>query len=153
MNSRKLKLLQERKGKFWAHEITTQGLKSRVQWIKEVAANTTFFHSFASARRNTNAIWSLKDKNGNLVSEDLSLKHLGKQHFSELFEDGGSTNIADQLKVIRLFPTLTEEEDVDRFLEPISSQEVEVVLKGFKKGKIPGPDGWHVEFFLDFLIF
>ena len=52
--------------------------------------------------------------------------------------------------MIRLFPTLIEKEDVDRFLEPITIQEVEAILKGFKKDKILGPDGWPVEFFLDF---
>ena len=73
-NADKLKILQERKGKYWAHEITTQRLKSRVQWIKEGDANTRFFHSCASAHRNTNAIWSLKDQNGLSISEDLALK-------------------------------------------------------------------------------
>ena len=34
-NVEKWKTLQERKGKYSAHEITTQRLKSRVQWIKE----------------------------------------------------------------------------------------------------------------------
>ena len=52
--------------------------------------------------------------------------------------------------MIRLFPTLTEKEDVDQFLESITIKEVEVVLKGFKKDKIPGPDGRPVEFFLAF---
>ena len=85
-----------------------------------------------------------------MVSDDAPIKQLGKQHFSDLFEDDRTTNITDQLKVIRLFPTLIEKEDVDWFLEPISIQEVEVVLKGFKKDKSPGPDGWSVEFFLAF---
>ena len=88
-----------------------------------------------------------------MVTEDLALKHLGEQHFGELFEDDGSTNFADQLKVIRLFPTLTEDGDVDAFLEPITSQEVEVVLKGFKKDKIPGLNGWPMEYFLSFFDF
>ena len=51
-----------------------------------------------------------------------------------------------------LFPTLRVEEDVDRFLDPITSQEVEVVLKGFKKDKIPSLNGWPVELFLFFFI-
>ena len=79
-NADKLKILQARKGKYWAHEITTQRLKSRVQWIKEGDANTSFFHSYASSRRNTNTTWSLNDKDGNPVSEDPALKMLGKQH-------------------------------------------------------------------------
>ena len=45
---------------------------------------------------------------------------------------------------------MTIEEDIDRFLKPISAQEVEAILKGFKKDKSPGPDGWPVEFFLAF---
>ena len=143
-----MKALQVRKGKYWAHEITTQRLKSRVQWIKEGDANTRFFHSFASARKNTNTIWSLNDQDGNSDSEDLALKQLGKHHFSDLFGDDKSTNIADQLKVISLFPNMTTDEDIDRFLKPITAQEVEAVLKGFKKDKSPGPDGWPVEFFL-----
>ena len=59
-------------------------------------------------------------------------------------------NISDQLKVIRLFPTFTQVEEVNCFLEPITIHEVEVVLKGFKKDKSPGPDGWPIEYFLAF---
>ena len=60
-NKIKWESLQEKKSKYWAHEITTQRLKSRVLWLKEGDANMRFFHSFASARRNTNTIWSLND--------------------------------------------------------------------------------------------
>ena len=109
--------------------------KSRVLWLKEGDANTKLFHAFASARRNSNAIWSLKDINGNLVSNDESLKNMGKQHFSELFMDDKSSNIADQLKVIRLFSTFTQTKEVNCFLEPVTIQKVEAVLKGFKKDK------------------
>ena len=121
-----------------------------MQWINEGDANTRFFHSSASARRNTKAIWSLNDKDGRPISEDSALKFLGKQHFSDLFGDDKTSNIADQLKVIRLFPNMTIDEDIDCFLKPISIQEVEAVLKGFKKDKILGPDGWPIEFFLAF---
>ena len=68
----------------------------------------SFFHSFASTRKNSDVIWSLNDSFGNVVSEDVPLKQLGKPHFSDLFQDDGSTNISDQLKVIRIFSTLTE---------------------------------------------
>ena len=39
-NADKLKILQSRKGIYWAHEITTHKRKRRVQWINEGDANT-----------------------------------------------------------------------------------------------------------------
>ena len=85
------------------------------------------------------------------MSEDSTLKMLSKQHFSDLFNDDKKTNIVDQLKVIRLFLNMTVEEDIDCFLKPISIQEVEAVIKGFKKDKSPSPNGWPVELFLAFI--
>ena len=49
-----------------------------------------------------------------------------------------------------MFLTFILDEEVNCFLEPITIQEVEAVLKGFKKDKSPVPDGWPVEFFLAF---
>ena len=43
---------------------------------------------------------------------------------------------------------MTTDEDIECFLKPILGSEVEAVLKGFKKDKSPGPDGWPVKFFL-----
>ena len=40
--------------------------------------------------------------------------------------------------------------DKECFLAAITLSEVDVVLKGFKKDKIPSPNGWHAKFFLDF---
>ena len=48
---------------------------------------------------------------------------------------------------------MTQVEDVDCFLKPITLQEVESILRGLKKDKSPGPDGWPVEFFLAFFDF
>ena len=85
-----------------------------------------------------------------MVEEEAQLILMGAQHFSDLFTDEGNTNIVDQLKVIRLFPTFVQEEERVSFRANITLTEVEDVLKGFKKNKIPGPDVWPVEFFLSF---
>ena len=45
---------------------------------------------------------------------------------------------------------MTLEDDINCFLQPITGPEVDAVLRGFKKDKSPGPDGWPVEFFLAF---
>ena len=79
------------------------------------------------------------------------LHSLGVQHFSELFSDDGKTNIEAQLNVIRIYPSFVQEEDRELFLSPFTLQNVESVLRGFKKDKSPGPNGWLVEFYLHFI--
>ena len=142
--------LRARKESLLAHQILTWKLKSRVDWIQEGDANTKFFHSFSLARRNAKSIWDLKDRNGDLIEDDTKLKALGVQHFSDLFSNDGKTNIEAQLNVIRLFPSFVQEEDKELFFSDFTLPEVECVLKGFKKDKSPGLNGWPVEFYLHF---
>ena len=124
------------------HEISTTRLKSRITGALKGDANTKYFHAVATARKNQNAIWSLKDEMGTWVSDDQSLKALGIKHFKTMFEDDKMTNLESPLNVIRLFPTYISMEDKYSFSRPISIQEVEKALKLFKKDKAPGPDGW-----------
>ena len=51
----------------------------------------------ASARKNQNAIWNLKDDSGNWVTDDLGLKALGVCHFEHIFADDSSTNLLARL--------------------------------------------------------
>ena len=54
-----LTTLKAQKEKLLVHESLTWKLKSRVNWIELGDANTKFFHGFASARKNFNAIWAI----------------------------------------------------------------------------------------------
>ena len=125
-------------------------LQSRMTWANLGDANTKFFHSMASARRNQNAIWGLQDELRNLIEDDKGLKALGVRYFSKIFKDDNQTNIVAQLKVICLFPSFILQEDSESFTRHISLEEVELGLKSFKWDKSPRPDGWPVELFLAF---
>ena len=100
-----------------------------------------FVHSYALARRNSTTIWGLQNQEGTLIEDDAHLKDMGAWHFTNLFTDDGASNIKDQLKVIRLFPSFLTEEDKTTFLSYFSLLEIDGVLKGLKKDKIPRPDG------------
>ena len=61
-----------------------------------------------------------------------------------MFKDDGCTNIGDQLKVNKLYPSYISKEKGGVFTMEVSLAEVEGALKIFKKDKSPGFDGWHV---------
>ena len=132
------------------HELLTAQLKSRVTWASLGDANTKRFHAVASARRNQNAIWALEDDMGNLIEDEKGLKDLGVKYFSDIFRDDHQTNIVAQLKVIRLFPSFIYPDETERFSLHITLGEIEHALRSFKRDKIPRPNDWQVEFFLDF---
>jgi len=52
--------------------------------------------------------------------------------------------------VEKLYPQSITAEENSHFLIPCNIQEVLAALKSFSKDKIPGPDGWTVEFYLHF---
>ena len=89
----KLKLLLD-------HELCTSFLQSKMTWENLGDANMKYFHSVASARRNQNAIWGLKEDMGNLIEDDKGLKDLGVRYFSKIFKDDNQINIVAQLKVL-----------------------------------------------------
>ena len=59
--------LKGRNKKYLSHEVLTWKLKSTINWIEKGDANTKFFHSFASTRRNFNDIWALQNENSMMV--------------------------------------------------------------------------------------
>ena len=48
-----------------------------------------------------------------------------------------------------MFPGSTSDEDNLELMEEVSEEEVKATLLSFQKDKIPEPDGWTVELFLD----
>ena len=144
-----LRSLQDRKKSILAHELLTWQLKSRVQWDTMGDTNTKFCHSIASSHRNHNSIWALQNVELSWIESDEQLKELEVKHFTGIFKDDNQTNIVDQLKAVQLFPAYLSHEQAACFDSETTLSEIEGALKTFKKDKIPGPDGWTIEFFLE----
>ena len=89
----RLSILKLELKKLLDHELRSAMLQSRLSWASLGDANTKFFHSVASARKNQNVIWGVQDERGILVEEDKELKALGVRFFSQIFKDDGHMNI------------------------------------------------------------
>eukprot|EP00253_Pinus_taeda_P031803 PITA_31803 len=143
LENQKTKILKER-------EESTR-LRSRALWIQAGDANTKFFHNFAKSRKISNTNWKLPTPDGQIADTFNKLAHLGTSHIRELYKCPREVNLPDIINVATHFPRFVEEEDVGELNIPVSVEELEGVMKWFKKDKSPSPDGWTIEFYLAFL--
>jgi hypothetical protein len=119
-------------------------------WINDGDLNTKYFHCFANNRRIQNTIWDIKGADDVWTSDPMEIQREGVKYFSDIFKKPVDSNITQMLKVINLFPRYFSEEDGQALFKEVTTDEILGVLKGFKKDKSPGPDGWSVEFYLEF---
>lgn len=130
-------------------------LKSRALWLKVGDDNPRLFQNYAKGRKVTNTIWKLPLPNGELADNFQKLSRLGTSHFQNLFIAPQEVNLADIIHVAGLFPRYVGEEEENELIAPVTLEELEGVLKWFKKDKISGLDGWPIEFysaFYDFMV-
>jgi hypothetical protein len=125
-------------------------LRSRAIWIQAGDDNSKFFHSYANNRKVSNTIWKLPTPAGDMADSFNKIARLGISHFRELYKCPPEANLPDIFQVASHFPRFAEEEDVELLSAPVTTGELEGILKWFKKDKSPGPDGWTIEFYLAF---
>ncbi|XP_026396059.1 uncharacterized protein LOC113290691 [Papaver somniferum] len=66
--------------------------KSRMKWIKEGAANTSFFHTNLKNRSSSNLISELEDSNGNVISDQDQIADCLVNHFRKRLKNKVSTS-------------------------------------------------------------
>jgi hypothetical protein len=72
------------------------------------------------------------------------------RYFSNFYKESEHNSCEDQIAIVRLYPRIVTEEEVNTLESPCTTEEINEVLKGFTKDKSLGPDGWTVEFFLNY---
>eukprot|EP00253_Pinus_taeda_P027180 PITA_27180 len=142
LEQQKIKILKEREESI--------RLRSRALWMKAGDDNTKFFHNFAKCRKVSNTIWKLPSPDGDIADNFNKLAHLGISYFRNLYRSPHEENLLDIINVANHFPRFVEGEDMNALTEPVSTAELEGVMKWFKKDKSPGPDGWTIEFYIAF---
>jgi hypothetical protein len=147
----RLKLLESERNKLLMEEEERWRLKSRATWIQCGDKNTKYFHNFASHRRNKKHLWEIKDDQDQVHHGQEAIKMEAKRFFSSFYQESTQNSIVDQVESVRLYPRLVSDEDIIILEKVVTKEEVLEVLKGFTKDKIPGPDGWTVEFFISLL--
>jgi len=135
-----IRKLEKRKNLILSKEEATWRLKSRPIWLKEGDRNTRFFHKFASARREKNSIWSIKDEKGNVLLSQHEIAREAVRYFQNQYRRR-EVIFQDALWGIELVPKMFNDVANEDFIKPVSEEELLKAIKSFKKDKSPGPDG------------
>jgi hypothetical protein len=119
-------------------------------WLAGGDKNTRFFHRFASARRSKKQLWDIEEEDGTTHHAQEDIKAAAANHFKAFFQVTSAPSLTAQVELASRFPKMVTTEEALALESPCTKEELLAVLKGFKKEKSPGPDGWSVELYLHF---
>jgi hypothetical protein len=111
--------------------------RSRLDWLKEGDRNTSFFHSKARERAQTNRILALRKEDGTVVTAQKDLESEAMAFYSRLFtrqEELDPGPILDQISA-KVTPQMN-----DALMKPFAAEEVREALFMMGASKAPGPD-------------
>ena len=78
-----------------------------------------------------NAIWDLKNEDGDMVTSLNDLAELGVKHFQNLFKAPVGTSLAEIIQISHMFPCFAEEVDNGNLMEEVSKEELKEVIHSF----------------------
>lgn len=101
--------------------------RSKLHWLANGDRNTSYFHSFASKRREVNHIQGLKDSTGQWCKKPEDIKRIIEKHFGELFST--SEPSAEDINIVleRVQPKVSENMN-RRLAQPYTGKEVSEAL-------------------------
>lgn len=74
--------------------------------------NTRFFHNHAKCRRKENAIWGIRDDDGNYISIQADIEQVTVRHFNAQFKQK-EQNFTKQMEFISLMPCMFADDDMN----------------------------------------
>nr|KYP67312.1 hypothetical protein KK1_013639 [Cajanus cajan] len=106
--------------------------KSRLKWLREGDANTSFFHGYINKRRLKNEIRALLINNV-WYREPVTMKEGVQSYFEQHFEE-----------------KMHNRPDATMLILPFSEEEVKEAVWDCEGAKSPGPNGYNFNFIKDF---
>ncbi|KAL4353131.1 hypothetical protein GQ457_06G018130 [Hibiscus cannabinus] len=137
--------IQNLKAKLWAKYRKDERewlQKSRLKWFKDGDKNTKFFHITASLRNKTNYISCIRVKN-EVLSDQHSISLAFEDHFRSSF------NNLSTLPVIEFMGEFTKlsQGSAELLDTPFTIEEVWSSVFSADGNRVPGPDGFNLDFF------
>ncbi|CAL1383060.1 unnamed protein product [Linum trigynum] len=121
--------------------------RSRVDWLKHVDKNTSFFHKKATTRRRRNMIRRIKSSAGQWYFGTEAVSGCIVDYFCSLFKASPSPS---PTPVMDSIDKRMDDQDNSNLLRPVAREEITTALKQMGARKAPGADGFSALFFKRF---
>ncbi|GAA0168336.1 hypothetical protein LIER_40543 [Lithospermum erythrorhizon] len=123
--------------------------KSRISWAKDGDVSTKYFHTYMRIHQARNRISTIKDKYGHRVNDYEKVKTVTIDFYKTLFSKPCGFPEELTMKLQEAVTKSINYDDQQTLVRPVTDEEIEGVVFSLKKGKVPGPDGYPIEFYRD----
>ncbi|MCO5584752.1 hypothetical protein L7F22_038684 [Adiantum nelumboides] len=123
-------------------------VQSNLYWLKVGDAPIKTFFKALRAKKDCELITALRRPDGSITEDEAEIKVMLKESLSNIVGKPDTWNDQTKLKLNRFLEPLDDKISEEKKLllgRPFSVYEVEIVVKGMKKEKTPGPDGIQAE--------
>ena len=104
----------------------------------------------SSRKRKKNQINKIRNEKGEVTTDNVEIQRIIRDYYKQLYGNK-MDNLEEMDRFLEKFNLLRlNQQEIEIMRNPITSTEIEAVIKNLPKNKIPGPDGFMGEFYQTF---
>ena len=124
-------------------------IRSRTKLIENEEKPTKIFYTIEKQNQTKKSITSLKNRNGEVKSEDEKILKIAKEYYTDLYNKA-QTNQEEQETLLNKYEKEISNDWHPKLTKTFEVKEIFQALKSMEENKSPGKDGIPMEFYLTF---